>query len=307
MSLWHDGCDKDNASGGEKQLKNRFPLSIPVRKVLRAGCIVLLVSLIVASCSERKTDMDLLMSDEKLKTDLEIVAGKKIFFGHQSVGVDIMQGVKDLHQATTGSRLNLVPMGSGPLPSGSFFADALVGRNSDPNSKCDAFGEVVEKLNADSLDIALLKFCYVDIKDRTDVDEMFRYYVATIDTLKRKCPDVTLVHVTVPLTERTSAWKRLAKRVLGRVDVWEIAGIKRAAFNAQLVEYFKEEPIFDLARIESTYPDGSRCSFESDGSQVFSLVSDYTRDGGHLNELGRTVAARELLRMLAVTIKQGTP
>ncbi len=277
----------------------------PMSNRWSAKCAALVITLALVSCSERKTNMDSLMSDEKLRNHLELVAGKRIFFGHQSVGMDIMQGVNELQHATKGSRLNLVPLENGSFPAGSYFIDALVGRNSDPNSKCDAFSEVVEKLNVDSLDIALLKFCYVDIKDRTDVDEMFRYYVGTIESLKRKCPRVRFVHVTVPLTERTSLWRRLAKRILGRSDVWEISSIRRTAFNSRLVEYFNGEPIFDLARIESTYPDGSRNSFESNGNQTFSLVSDYTRDGGHLNELGRTIAARELLRTLAETAMEG--
>lgn len=243
------------------------------------------------------------MDEERLRKDIQLLAGKRIFFGHQSVGVDIMLGVKDLQTGVAGAGLSLVSLDTGRVPAGPFFADALVGRNSDPNSKCDAFGTVVQRLAPDSLDVALLKFCYVDIKDRTDVEQMFAYYVGVMDRLKRTYPRVTFIHVTVPLTERGSAWKRWAKKLLGREDVWEIASIKRAAFNAKLVEHFKGEPIFDLAKVESTYPDGSRNSFEAEGSTVYMLVSAYTRDGGHLNELGRRVAARALIRTIAETIE----
>jgi hypothetical protein len=246
------------------------------------------------------------MDEERLRKDIQLLAGKRIFFGHQSVGVDIMQGVRDLRAEVAGTALNLVAWAdSSPVPTGPFFADALVGRNSDPNSKCDAFGTVVQELAPDSLDVALLKFCYVDIKDRTDVEQMFAYYVGVMDRLKRTYPRVTFIHVTVPLTERGSAWKRWAKKLLGREDVWEIASIKRAAFNTKLVEHYQNEPIFDLAKIESTYPDGSRNSFESGGSTVYMLVGAYTRDGGHLNELGRRVAARALIRTIADTIEGG--
>jgi len=57
--------------------------------------------------------------------------------------------------------------------------------------------------------------------------------------------------------------------------------------------------IFDLAKIESTFPDGRRASFTKDGKTYYSMVPDYTYDGGHLNELGRKIAAEQLLFLLA--------
>ncbi len=60
--------------------------------------------------------------------------------------------------------------------------------------------------------------------------------------------------------------------------------------------------IFDLSKVESTYLDGSRESFEKDDGTYYALSPDYTYDGGHLNELGRKLAAKELIRVLAVSV-----
>jgi hypothetical protein len=54
-------------------------------------------------------------------------------------------------------------------------------------------------------------------------------------------------------------------------------------------------PILDIAAIESTKPDGSRQSFELDGVTYFSMVPEYTTDGGHLNEIGRKIVAEQFV------------
>jgi lysophospholipase L1-like esterase len=76
--------------------------------------------------------------------------------------------------------------------------------------------------------------------------------------------------------------------------------VKRNKFNAMLRhEYAEREPFFDLAKLESTFPDGSQSTFTKDGSIYSSLVPDYTNDGGHLNEKGRRKIAEHLLVYLA--------
>ena len=66
-----------------------------------------------------------------------------------------------------------------------------------------------------------------------------------------------------------------------------------------LKKYEGKEPILDIAKIESTFPNGTRCSFTRDGKTYYSMVPEYTYDGGHLNELGRKKVAEQLLILLA--------
>ncbi len=244
------------------------------------------------------------MDENALRKDLECIAGRRIFFGHQSVGADIMQGVRELSDGMPGSHLNLRRIADSAGFRGPYFVDAMIGRNSDPASKCAAFSDDVDRLSKDSLDVAVMKFCYVDMKPETDVGEMFRTYERTIGELKGRHPGVTFVHVTVPLTERSVWWKRLIKKVIGRTDTGEIGNGKRSEFNGMLLERFKGEPVFDLARIESTFPDGTRNSFEYGGRTSYCLVSAYTRDGGHLNDTGRKIVAGEFVQMLSDVIRR---
>ncbi|MBW2608023.1 MAG: hypothetical protein JRD05_10355 [Deltaproteobacteria bacterium] len=64
-------------------------------------------------------------------------------------------------------------------------------------------------------------------------------------------------------------------------------------------EYDGKEPVFDIAKIESTFPNGTRCSFTKDGKTYYSMVPEYTYDSGHLNETGRKKVAEQLLILLA--------
>ena len=66
--------------------------------------------------------------------------------------------------------------------------------------------------------------------------------------------------------------------------------------------YGGKDPIFDLTKAESTYPDGTRSVITKDGRSFHTLVSEFTNDDGHLNENGRQAAAAELLQTLALTI-----
>ena len=53
--------------------------------------------------------------------------------------------------------------------------------------------------------------------------------------------------------------------------------------------------LFNLAKSESTFPDGSRMSFQKDGEIFYSLVPLYTDGHGHLNEIGRKKIAESFL------------
>lgn len=262
----------------------------------------IIVCLSLVSCS-RDNPEGSSMSDQRLEEDLRLVRGKRIYFGHQSVGADIVDGLKDLSSASNGNGWNIVAFPDSPIVPGPFLAHSFVGKNGDPEGKCDAFSAHVEKLLADSVDIAILKFCYADIRHDRDIDRMFDYYRQTMDTLKQKFPHVTFVHVTVPATSRSSWWKRFGRSLLGKDDEWDMGSVRRFEFNRKLTEYYGQEPIFDLAEVESTNPDGTKEEFAYRGKRALELVGDYTYDGGHLNEMGRRRVARALIHTLADIIR----
>ena len=236
------------------------------------------------------------MNDAQLIEDLRLLQKQRIYFGHQSVGSNILQGLAELFFAA-GVRLNVVPVHGEGLPEGAVFAESEIGSNGRPQSKCNAFGYNVAAFH--SLDIALMKLCYADFNRETDVPRLFEHYRQIVDALKAQHPRVTFVHVTVPVTVRPALWKRITKSLAGRENLGDLENLRRAEFNALLMKHYAGEPIFDLARVESTFPDGARNAFRYAGKTVYSLVPGYSSDGGHLNADGRRRAARELIRILS--------
>jgi hypothetical protein len=271
-----------------------------LRNALRIVPLVI-AAMFLAACTDTHKIEDAKMNDELIAHDLKEIGGMKIYFGHQSVGANILDGIRDLQGGRSDVRLDIVSLGDRTVPSGPYFAESLVGKNGKPGTKCDAFGKHVAELAPDSLDIALMKFCYVDFKKGTDVPAVLAIYRSMVDSLRKKAPHVTFVHVTVPLTVRTAGWKKILKRVLGREEASDIENAKRNEFNEMLRQQYGSEPVFDLAAIESTYPDGAREYFSAQGKPVYTLISGFTDDGAHLNKAGRDVAARELVHLLAAS------
>ena len=229
------------------------------------------------------------------------LAQKKIYFGHRSVGNNIIDGIKDVMKEYNEIRLDIVET-TDPSDLGSaLFAHSKVGKNGDPNSKIDAFARLMEQTIGGKADIAFFKFCFADIKAKMDIYKVFADYKSTMLLLKNKYPKTTFVHFTVPLVTTKATWKTWIKKLIKKEFIWEYDhNVARNKYN-ELVrkEYDGNEPVFDLAKIESAYSDGKRSSFTRTGKTYFSLAPNYSHDGGHLNEVGRKIVAEQLLILLA--------
>jgi hypothetical protein len=239
----------------------------------------------------------------------ERLSEKRLFFGHQSVGNNIIDGIKGMMKENPQIKLNIINgnniAGNSNTP---FFGHTWIGENTNPKSKIDAFTAFLDRGGVgDSLDVAMLKFCYVDITAKTDIQEVFDLYRNAMSRLKNEYPRTRFVHITVPLTSKESfprSWiikfKNLVKLIIGRPVFDYQDNINRNRLNGMLrKEYDGKEPFFDLAMIESTYPNGRRASFTKDGKVYYCMVPVYTDDGGHLNEIGRNHLSQQLLIFLA--------
>jgi len=230
------------------------------------------------------------------ETIFESLSAKRIFFGHQSVGYNIIEGIQDLQGDKEGSKIAISEISD----QSDIFSYGInhfkVGSNKDPISKIEAFKQFVQKIKPGEGDVVFFKLCYVDIIPETKIHEVFSAYKETMLVLKEQYPGAKFVHVTVPLGISIPTWKTKIKQLLG-ISIWGFENnIARNQYNDLLIEeYDGKEPIFDLAKIESTYPDGSRSIFKDSGKEYYSLVPEYTYDYGHLNELGRGRVAKELL------------
>ena len=226
---------------------------------------------------------------------------KKIYFGHRSVGNNIIDGIKDVMKECTEIRLDIVEITDPSGLDSALFAHSKVGKNGDPKSKIDAFARLMEQKIGGKADIAFFKFCFADINAKIDIYKVFAEYKNMMLRLKNKYPKTTFVHVTVPLVTTKTTWKTWIKKLIKKEFIWEYDhNVARNKYN-ELVrkKYDGNEPVFDLAKIESTYPDGRRAEFKRNGERHYSLVPDYTHDGGHLNATGRKKVAEQLLILLA--------
>ena len=232
-----------------------------------------------------------------LTDDLKTIARERIYFGHQSVGKNVLDGLQELSSAA-GVPLKIAEVPQAADLKGAGIGHLFVPENGDPLRKLANFRLALG--SGSQADIALVKFCYVDITADTDMRGLFDAYRGTIDELKRKNPRTTFVHVTLPLTTVQSGPKAWVKRLLGRAPYGTIDNVKREQYNALLRRtYAGLEPIFDLARVESIAADGTQATVEWDGVVAPALVPAYTDDGGHLNHIGRLRAAKEFITVLA--------
>lgn len=232
----------------------------------------------------------------------EKLSAQNIYFGHQSVGFNIMDGIADIMKEKESIRFTIKEGSALSSHEAPVFAHSKNGENRDWQSKVDAFKTKFENGLGKTADIAFFKFCYVDIMEETDVDKVFTYYIQTMKALQKEFPNITFIYTTTPLKTAKESWKTWIKKLIGKDHIWEYAAnIKRNEFNERVREEYQESgKLFDIARAESTYLDGSRETFEKDGKAYEALVPAFTNDGGHLNELGRRVVAAHLLKILAV-------
>jgi hypothetical protein len=242
------------------------------------------------------------------QTAWEKLAQKKIYFGHQSVGFNIMQGVQDLLKDNPQIKLSIIETADKAKITNGFFAHSRVGENRDPKSKISDFVTFNERGIGNHVDIAFFKLCMVDFSTRTDVDDLFSAYRDSMSYLKVTFPKTIFMHITVPVTTDPPGLKKilfklriLLKKVQGE-PVYDISS--RTKFNEYLREAYKgKAPFWDLAEIEATFPDGKLSTITVDGRKYLSLVPEYTYDGGHLNAAGRKMVAEKLLLFLVSQAK----
>ena len=225
---------------------------------------------------------------------------KRVLFGHQSVGANIIDGIKDVFADFRLDVPRVLNAEQNLDVQGGYLLDITLGENRDPLGKIDAFDKLVRSGYHERIDVALIKMCYVDVSPKTDVDGLFKAYKETTSRLSKDFPSVRFVKATVPLTVPQGWQQWLMSKFAGNVYDPE-AAVRREQFNVHVRETFPQSDVVDIAAVESTLPDGSRMEgTASAGSSYYSLVPEYASDSGHLNELGRRLAAASFIaRILA--------
>jgi len=236
--------------------------------------------------------------DVALRADLRQIGTQRIFFAHQSVGSNVLDGLRQLAGAAD-VVIRIEPSSDAGGVAPQSLGHVYIAQNGKPLLKLGDFRRALES-KPNAVDIALLKFCYLDFSPDADAKAIFERYRQTIGELQKINPRTTFVHVTVPLTVPQTGVKGLVKRLLGIAPYGVRENARREEYNALLRStYAGREPLFDLARVEATAPDGRTSTVEWQGYVVPALTPAYTDDNGHLNAIGRVRAARELVGVLA--------
>lgn len=256
--------------------------------------------LLTFSCEKNTVTVELETEGVTMK-NLKKLEEKSIFFGHKSVGDNILSGVESILKDFPETKISIrkVETVKSTDIEKAVILHSYIGENTKPISKFNQFKEIVETSVGGNCDIIFMKLCYVDITENTNPQKIFNEYKDMVEELKTKYPETSFVHLTVPLTSQAKGLKPLAKRILGK----NVRGYKdnqvKEQYNTLLrEEYEKEGNLFDLAYFESVAPDGKRTVHEMEGITYYSLVPEYTYDGGHLNEEGSIYIAEKLLHFL---------
>lgn len=219
---------------------------------------------------------------------------RRILFGHQSVGIDILRGIRSL--SASAPVFDLAANDNPPAGPGIFHFRA--GRNRDPVSKIDDFVSHI-LAHPTAYDAAAMKLCYVDVDRFTDTTSVFDHYLSAVKKISAAAPDLHIVHVTVPLrVVRLGLRSRIRLAIGSEVESLE-DNLQRQNYNSLLRTGFADRTrLYDLADIEATTPDGNVCSCRYKNTHVPCLYPGFTCDGGHLNDAGSKAAASAFMALL---------
>jgi hypothetical protein len=233
------------------------------------------------------------------------VARTRMFFGYQSVGMNVLDAVPAVY-ADHGVSAPPVEQGRAePGPDGGFIAYKSIDEGVVDAGKTALrdFDRAMRAGMGRQVDVALMNLCWGDVFSDTDVDALFARYRDTMAALERDFPNVTFIHVTVPLTTEPGLFTELktwVKTHIGRRDVFgQRANVLRERLNALIRGEYAGRHLFDLAAIESTKPDGTRVSGHYDNQGYFALYDGYASDVASLNAVGAKIAATAFLEAIA--------
>lgn len=247
---------------------------------------------------------------DQVKADLLTVSQSRVFFGHHSVGNNILKGVRGLaDKAGVPLRIEEVAAG-GTVPEGPGLFHGKVGENLDPDAKIADFAGVLGAPGEARYDVATFKFCYVDLdegsKERSP-GKLFERYANNMSAIEAAHPGVKILHATMPLMAEPPGKKTRVKRLLGMSTETDAANVDRGEFNRLTRERYATNDLLDVARFEATRPDGSIAEFPAGGHETEMLALEYTSDGGHLNEMGQERVAAAFLHRIAEALRARAP
>jgi hypothetical protein len=278
-----------------------------VAAVVAVVALVLAVTVVMADrwSKEKSISTQSNVASAITTADLTAVARTRTFFGYQSVGMNVLDAVPAV-DADHGVSAPPIEQGRAePGPDGGFIADKSIDEGVIDAGKTALadFDRAMRGGMGRQVDVALMNFCWGDVFSDTDVDALFARYRDTMAALERDFPNVTFIHVTVPLTTEPGLFTELktwVKTLIGWRDVFgQRANVLRERLNALIRGEYAGRHLFDLAAIESTKPDGTRVSGRDHDQGYFALYDGYASNMAFLNAVGAKIAATAFLEAIA--------
>jgi lysophospholipase L1-like esterase len=223
------------------------------------------------------------------KADVEAAARQRVLFAHQSVGANILDGVRKLADENN-VKLTITESRSDQGKTPAIF-QFMVGQNGDPLGKIKDF--VSTSSSFPDIDVALMKICYVDLNKSSDATAVAKTYADAIKTLQRARPSTRFIAVTSPLTAVPSGAKAWVKSLIKGSSPELADNEKRKEFNDYLRKEFDKDHLFDLAALEAEK------AVADDGKEIEVMRSSLTSDGGHLNAAGQRLVGAAFIKLLA--------
>jgi type II secretory pathway pseudopilin PulG len=250
-----------------------------------AGLLALAVAFLVFSSEGNAQEQAVSLT----KAEVEAAAKQRVLFGHQSVGANILNGVRTLADENN-VKLTITESRSDQGKTPAIFQFSI-GQNGDPRGKIKDFAGTAPSF-AD-VDIAMMKICYVDLNRNSDATAVAKTYADAIKDLQRAHPSTRFVVITSPLTALQSGAKAWVKSLIrgGSPDLADNA--KRKEFNDYLRKEFDKDHLFDLAALEAEKP------VADDGKEIEVMRPSLTDDGGHLNDAGQRLVGAAFIKLLA--------
>ncbi|GAA0335781.1 SGNH/GDSL hydrolase family protein [Micropruina glycogenica] len=232
--------------------------------------------------------------------NMQTVESARVFFAHQSVGDNVLEALPTIFRSAQLSSPTTIELGAKLPQSGGFIVHTHIGSNGEPLGKIADFDHILRAGLAESIDVAMLKLCFVDFNAETDVNVIFESYKSTMASLAASYPDVRFVYTTVPLMADRDLYGRL-KALLGRGQEYDPAhNAARERYNALVrAEYAGTGRLFDVAAVQAV-GHGDMLRYKSSSSGEFLAMDPaLTSDGGHLNQDGADLVARNWLAVIA--------
>ena len=223
------------------------------------------------------------------KADFEAAAMQRVLFAHQSVGANILDGVRKLADENN-VKLTITESRSDQGKTPAIF-QFMVGRNGDPLGKIKDF--VSTSSSFPDIDVAMVKICYVDLNKNSDATAVAKTYADAIKTLQRAHPSTRFIAITSPLTAVPSGAKAWVKSLIKGSSPELADNEKRKEFNDYLRKEFDKDHLFDLAALEAEK------AVADDGKEIEVMHPSLTDDGGHLNAAGQRLVGAAFIKLLA--------